>query len=358
MTQSEITRMRLHNQQIAGTQFTAPGEIVSWLGALQAQDYSGALWAVALRLPNATEQQIEQAIADRTIVLTWPMRGTLHLVAAEDARWMLRLMTPRILAGAASRQKQLDLDEDTFARSFEVFASVLQGGAQRTRLELREALESAGIPADPHRVYHIIWRAAQEGLICCGVRKDKDHSFTLLEEWLPAGKHLTRDQALAEIAGRYFTSHGPATSQDFSRWTGLTAADAKQALASAASNMEEWKFEGRSYWMRPSASIARDRTPEVYLLPGFDEYMLGYKDCGAAFDPEHEARIVSGSNGVFMPTLVIDGQVVGIWKRTLKKGEIVISLSPFTPLSQPEKDAVATAADRYGAFLGRTARLA
>ena len=186
--QAQIERIalsRLANQGIADPTFVQPGDVVARLGALQAQDFGGALWSIGLRMTGATERGIEQAIAERAIVRTWPLRGTLHFVASQDVRWLLALLTPRVITQSAGRYRQLALDEATFARSKEVFAAALQGGKHLTRDEMLQALEQAHIATTGQRGYHILGRSAQDGLICFGVPRGKQQTFVLLDEWVP-----------------------------------------------------------------------------------------------------------------------------------------------------------------------------
>jgi len=319
---------------------------------VQAQDYGGALWAIGLRMAGATERSIEQAIAERAIVRTWPMRGTLHFVAAQDVRWLLALLTPRVIAHSAGRYRQLNLDEATFARSKEVFAKALQGGKQLTRDEMLQELEQAGISTAGQRGYHLLGRSAQDGLICFGTRRGKQQTFTLLDEWVSLSKSLTRDEALAELTRRYFTSHGPATVQDLMRWAGLTAAEAKTGLAAAEKVLVQKTVADRAYWMARDLPELNTGTTATYLLPGFDEYLLGYSDRSAVLDPAYAQRICPGGNGMFSPTIVIDGVVTGTWKRTVKGGAVVIETIPFRPLTPAENEALSAAADRYGEFVG------
>lgn len=354
MTNLDIARLRLYNQQIAGTRFKTPEQIVSWLGALQAQDYAGAKWSIGLRLPGATDPDIEQAIADRKIVRTWPMRGTLHFVEVSDARWMLALLTPRIIAGSAGRYRQLELDEAVFARSKELFAKVLQGGKQLTREEMYQLLERHSISTAGQRGYHILSRSAQDGLICFGPPDDKQQIFVLLDEWAPKTKELARDEALAELTQRYFMSHGPATLQDFARWAGLNVTEARAGLDMVKPQLRQETMNSQVYWMSPDMPVLEDNSPAVYLLPGFDEYMLGYKDRSAVLDAIHAQKIVPGNNGMFSPTLVIDGKVTGTWKRAFKKDTVVMTISPFTSLSQAQSCAISAFAERYGRFIGKS----
>ncbi|MGE0128756.1 MAG: winged helix DNA-binding domain-containing protein [Blastocatellales bacterium] len=347
----DIARLRLHNQRIAGDRFERPADVVSWLGAVQAQDYLGALWAVGLRMRSAVESDIEQALTNRTIIRTWPMRGTLHFVAAEDIRWMLELLTPRIVAGSARRHQQLGLDEATFAHSKNLFERALEGGKQLTRNAMYEVLEAKGISTASQRGLHILGRLAQDGFICFGARVGKQQTFTLLDEWTPGTKRMARDEALAEIAKRYFTSHGPATLQDFAWWSGLTLADARSGLEMAKRFLAQEVSDGQTYWLASSTPAANDSSPTGYLLPAYDEYTVAYKDRSAVLDPKFTKQANSG-NGIFYPTIVVDGQVVGTWKRTLKKDGLVITPSPFAQLKRAETRAFAEAASRYGEFIG------
>lgn len=347
-----VALSRLTNQSIASPRFTRPGDAVAWLGAMQAQDYGGALWSIGLRLAVATERDVEDAIAARAIVRTWPMRGTLHFVAAQDVRWLLALLTPRIIAQSAGRYRQLGLDETTFGRSKDVVAQSLQGGRQLTRNALLQALEQAGIETGGQRGYHILARLAQEGLICFGERSGKQHTFVLLDEWLPPTGPLAREAALGELARRYFASHGPATAQDLMRWAGVTQTDVKIGLEAAGQDLIRETSAEDDYWFARAMPAPGAGAPTVHLLPGFDEFILGYGDRSAVLDPAHANRICPGGNGVFNPTLVIDGRVAGVWKRTLKKDAVLVEVTPFRPLSDSETDALRAAADRYGAFLG------
>lgn len=354
MTHQDIARLRLYNQQIARPQFKAPGQVVSWLGALQAQDYAGAKWSIGLRLPDTTDADLEQSIATKAIIRTWLMRGTLHFVEASDVHWMLALLTPRVIAGSARRRQQLELDDSVFARSRELFVKGLRGGKQLTRNEMYLLLERANISTAGQRGYHILVQCAQEGLICFGPPVSNQQTFTLLEEWAPRTKKLERDEALAELTRRYFTSHGPATQQDFVWWSGLTVTEARAGLDMAKSQLRQETVGDQTYWMPLDMPVVEHNEPAGYLLPGFDEYLLGYKDRTAAFDPIHSRKINPGNNGMLNPTLVIDGRVIGTWKRTFKKDRVVITVSPFTSLTEAHSRAISAAVEPYGRFVARS----
>lgn len=351
----DIGLTRLANQGVLAQPFTQPAQVVAWLGAMQAQDYLGAFWAIGLRMANTsappTEALIEQAIADRTIIRTWPMRGTLHFVAAQDVRWLLQLLTPRQIQQAAGRYRQLELDDAVFAQSQAIMVNALHGGNELTRDELMQALERAGVATTGQRGYHLLGRAAQDGLICFGARSGKQQTFVLLDEWLAPTPPLRRDEALAELARRYFTSHGPATLPDLVRWAGITVKEAKQGVAAAGAALVQETVAGQIYWLpHPMPVVATPALP-VYLLPGFDEFVLGYGERSAVLDPAFADRICPGGNGIFNATVVIDGKLAGTWKRTLKKSGVMVEWTPFQPFTPLQTAALTVAAQRYSKFL-------
>ncbi len=352
MVLSEIGRQRLEHQRLTQPAFKTPGEVVAWLGAMQAQDYLGALWSIGLRMPKATDQVIEQAIADKTIVRTWPMRGTLHFVAPADVRWMQALLTPRVIANSARRYAELGLDETSIARSTELFAHALQGGQQLTRQAMLDVLEQGGIATAGQRGYHLLGWVAQKSLICFGPMQGKQPTFVWLDDWLPAGPKFTREEALAMLAKRYFTGHGPATLQDFIWWTGLTTTDARAGLEMVKTQLVHEVVDGQTYWMAQTMAPVRKQPLVAYLLPGFDEYLLGYTNRSAVLDPIYHPIAHPGKNGVFAATIVLDGRVVGVWKRTFKKKSVLITAQPFTTFTPEQEQAIAAAAQRYGEFLG------
>jgi hypothetical protein len=217
---------------------------------------------------------------------------------------------------------------------------------------MMDVLEQAGIATANQRGYHLLGWAAQTGLLCFGPVQGKQQTFVLLDEWVPAGKNLTHDESLAELARRYFTGHGPATLRDFMWWSGLVAAEARAGLEMVKSQLMHEEVDGQSYWMAQTKSTVQNHSPDAYLLPGFDEYLLGYTDRSAVLDPIYSQQIQPGKNGMFSPTVVIDGQVVGAWKRTFKKDTVVITPNPFTSFSNDQNRAIAVAAERYARFVG------
>jgi hypothetical protein len=343
-----IARQRLHNQHLARPQFDKPGDVVRWLGAVQAQDFLGALWAVGLRTRCSIEADVERAIADREIVRTWPLRGTLHFVAPADVRWMLKYLAPRMLARSSLRHKQLELDAVVFARSTKVFVKALQGGRRLTRAAMYARLEAARISTACGRGLHILWKIAHDGVICFGPREGKQHTFVLLDEWVPAARTPERDESLAELARRYFTSHGPATLQDFGWWSGLAAADARSALEMARPHLLQATIDGLVYWLPSSRTTTGTDSRISFLLPAFDEYTVAYRDRSAVLATNHAMK---AGTGILSPTIVIDGQVVGTWTRARKNDTVVITPRLFGKLGVSQTRAVADAAQRFRRFL-------
>jgi hypothetical protein len=351
ITGMPIARLRLQAQAIANPLSTTPEAVVTMLGAVQAQDYTGALWSIGLRLAGGTRAGVEQAIAERSIVRTWPMRGTLHFVPAIDARWMLELLAPRILKGAAGRHRQLELDSGSFTRSRNIIRKALQQHRVMTRRDIFAALEKGGMSTGGQRGIHILQQLSMECTLCYGPHAEKQPTFVLFDDWIATSRTLEREEALRTIAERYFTGHGPATLRDFVWWTGLTMADARLALSLAQKSLESYKHDGAEYWMARGLTVLQDAQPAAHLLPGFDEYLLGYTDRSAALPQKYAERVVPGANGVFLSTLVLDGQVRGTWRRETGPKGIVIEASPFGRFSAAEKESFAAPAERYARFL-------
>jgi hypothetical protein len=351
-----VGRIRLANQLVTKPRFTDPADVVRWHGAVQAQDYVAGLWGVGLRTKGATEATVEEAIARRTIVRTWPMRGTLHFVAAPDVRWMTSLLTPRVIARAQSRHRQLELDDKALARSARLIERALEGGKVLRRDRLYEIWNAGGIATHDSRGLHILGYLAQTGLICFGPRDGKQHTFTLLEEWLPPERPREREAALGELARRYFTSHGPATVQDFAWWSGLTITDARAGLDGARSELTREDIAGRTFWFA-DATPPRGGARVAHLLPAWDEFTVAYRDRSDIIDPRYSVRVNAGG-GVLKPVIVLDGVVVGTWQRSMEKRGATIRPTLFRRLGPDDRRALDKAAARYGRFLGTPAEVA
>jgi hypothetical protein len=347
----DIAHARLRNQSIENSPHATAAEVVTSMVAVQAQDYLGALWAIGLRMRTATERMVEQALADRLVVRTWPLRGTLHFVAADDVRWLLELAAPRMIERNRRRLgDEFAIDETRVAHARRVCERVLGGGRQLTRDALYAAFESERIATGAQRGLHLLWWLALERVICFGAREGKQQTFVLLDEWLPATRRLSRDAALAELALRYFTSRGPATLQDFTWWSGLAAADAASALEMVAPQLVQETIDKRVFWFAQTPKPrSKAKTPRVHLLPAWDEYAVAYRDRSVALDPVHAHRADAG-NGIFRPPVLVDGRIAGTWKRSFGKGGVAIDATPFDAWSPAVRDEVIAAGTRYAAF--------
>lgn len=344
----DIAYHRLQNQSIHPASFQQPRQIVAHFGAMQAQDRSGVKWAIGLRC-GTNDTAVEQAIEDKLIIRTWLLRGTLQVVAAEDIHWMLNLLGPRIISQSARRLRQLELDDQTLSRSFHILTTEINQKGPRTRSQLVAALEQEGIAAQGPRAYHILRQAALAGLICFGSTQGKEDSFLLLEEWVSAASQIEGEEALAEIAHRYFKSHGPATLDDFAWWSGLTKTNARLGLELCKPRIRSELIGGKTHWLPQKELAPRGIEPIAFLLPAFDEYYLGYTKRGAIIDASFDIKAVS-SSGVFRPMLIVNGQIVGTWKRTMKSRSLLIVLNLFRPLSGDETKAINEAARLYGSY--------
>ncbi len=348
MVNSNIAHQRLHNQLISQSLMEKPGDVVRCLGPVQAQDYAGAKWALGLRLQSATHNDIEQAFSDGAILRTHLMRPTWHFVSPADIRWILALTAPRVNAISAYYYRKQELDDAVFSRSNAALEKALQGGNQLTRPEIQSILGHAGIATNDLRFTHIMMRAELDMIVCSGARRGKQFTYALLDERAPDAPMLERNEALAELARRYFSSRGPATLEDFVWWSGLTATDARAGLAMVRSEFIHEIIDDRTYWFSPSMPIAKDAVLTAHLLPPYDEYTIAYKDRSAVLDP---AYIIQTRNGIFSPIIIMDGCIVGTWKRTFKKDSVLIETSLFSPLNESETRAISAAIGRYGAFL-------
>lgn len=356
---SGLAFQRLCNQRIALPISGSPSEVVRHLGAVQAQDYQSALWAISLRTKGAALAEVERAISNREIVRTWPMRGTLHLVAAADVRWMLSLMATRVISLNTARfEREFGLDTKSLAQCRKIITRALADGQPQTRSALYATLEQAGQSTSTQRSLHILGRLAHEGIICQGPRIGKQPSFVLLDAWVPNSVDLSREQALGELGLRYFRGHGPATVHDLAWWSGLTLKDAQAALALAKPSLQQESIGEATYWFDPgiAAADAEAEAEAIYLLPAFDEYLVGYKDRSAALDPAHTKQVI-GVNGIFASNVVIGGRVAGLWKRSLDKQGAALSVTPLRPLKKHERAGIAAAAQRMSRFLDSPVRM-
>jgi hypothetical protein len=351
MTTPDIIRYRLINQQIAETKFKKPAEIVSWMVAMQAQDFSMAKWAIGLRLPGINDNDVENAFNNGTILRTHLMRPTWHFITPGDIRWMLMLTAPRVNAVNAFMYRKMELDNKIFKRSNDALLKALQGGKQLTRTKLQSVLKQKKIVADGIRLSCLMMRAELDGIICSGPREGKQFTYALLDERVAESKILNREEALAELTRRYFKSRGPATIKDFVAWSGLTMKDAKAGIVTLGSNFMHEVIHGSEYFFAPTIVPKNlNRLQTTFLLPDYDEYAIGYKDRSAVFDAKNIALENHDENPIFNHVIIVDGVMAGMWQRMIKNKNIIVETSPLVSLSKPKVQALAKAIKKYSSF--------
>lgn len=332
-----IVPERLHNQKLSAPDCKQAVDVVRWLGAVQAQDFPAAKWALALRMRAATDAVIQQAYDEGKILRTHLMRPTWHFVAPDDIRWLLELTAPRVNANCGSAFRMFELDTTVFKRTTKILTKALQGEKHLTRAELRAVLNRAGVAADDGiRLGHIMIRAELDGVVCSGPRRNKQFTYALLEERVPPTKALPLDEALAKLTKRYFTSHGPATLQDYVWWSGLTVKDAKRGIELIDGHLRRELVDAKTYLLKRANSSPQSALHPSHLLPAYDEYNVAYKHREAGLGP----------------TVIVDGKAVGTWKATTSKKTLTIAVTPSRALKKSETLAISQAAHRYAAFLG------
>lgn len=369
VTKNSVGILRLVSQHVDNTRFTTVKELVSWMGAMQAQDFASARWAIGVRLPGIKEDHVNDAINNGEIIRTHLMRPTWHLVTAEDYPLILQLTAPAIKTSLKSRRKQLELDNPFFKKTNPALRRFLSNNNHLTREELMQLLSAEIKDIDSSRMNHILLEAELDGLICSGKVKKGQHSFALATERLTDSGSIynsgfNREEAMSMLAGKYFKSHGPATVADFNWWSGLSMTDCRKALESVRHELVEEEIDGKKYWLKAISgeagsgintknSNALSHDNELKLLPAFDEFIISYRDRSAVMTFEDHTKAVS-NNGVFRPVIVYDGQVIGIWAKTIKKGKLIVTPKWFiSPGSKTEK-MFKEAGEKYAAFLGVT----
>ena len=349
-----VVARRLRTQGLTGAGLARPEDVVGLLGAVQAQDYGPAKWAVGVRYANATDASVEAAFTAGRILRTHLLRPTWHFVLPADIRWLLTATAPRIKMRDARRYAQLGLDEAALRRAAAAFTAALRGGRALTRAEMAAVLADAGVSTEGQRLPYLLMSAELDALICSGPRRGKQHTYMLLEERAPRAPDLPRAEALPELARRFFAGHGPATAKDLAVWASLTLAEARQAIAAAGPALREEELGGLRFWSAEEGArrrAARRPPPEVRLIQGYDEFVMGYSEtksvlaapgsCWAAATPPVGRLVV-----------LKDGRVGGFWRRTLQKTRVLVEVELIDDWSGSERAALEAEAARLGAFLG------
>lgn len=338
---------RLASQKMASQRFQSPEEVVAWLGGVQAQNSNWAKWSIGLRGKSFNEAVVDKAIQDLKIVRTWSYRGTLHFLIASDLSWLTALLSPGIIKGNARRYRELELEEVDFRKSQEVLRRVLQGKRSLTRSEIKALFKDQEVPAEGQQVPYLLQRATLDGLICHGPKLGREATFVLVPEWIEPGSSLNREEALRNLALRYFSSHGPATERDFAWWAGMTLEEARLAIKTT-SDLVPVDLEGTIYWAVGNPP-PRETVESGFLLPPFDEYLLGYRERSTILDQDQTKRVNPGG-GMIKPTLVLNGEILGTWRSKVRKSRMEVSIQPFGDIDSNQKDLIDLAANRLADF--------
>lgn len=347
-----ITDIRLRSQQLVKPEFNDPKDLVSWMGAMQAQDYPRVKWALGIRLKSPKIKTVDEAIRRGDILRTHVMRPTWHFVTAEDIRWMLKLSSQRIIAACNSFAKGngVDIAESIYTKANDLFVKILEGNNHLTKQELEDEIVKAGILPDSPKLGYLFTRAEQEGIICSGNDKGGKFTYALLEERAPMAKDLPREEALALLARKYFCSHSPASLEDFVWWSGLPVTDARQAIGLIDAELIKEKFASQNLFVHQQWGKRIKSSDVLHFLPPYDEYLISYKDRTAAMDKEHHPKAFNNF-GIFYPVILHNGRIIGNWKKTVKKGDISIETSFFGEYQKPDDEQIKKAADRYKRFV-------
>ena len=352
MTNKDICGRRLAGQFLTTRGPARASDIVRAFGAVQAQDYAGAKWALAQRALHLTDADVEKEITEGRILRTHVLRPTWHFVAPDDIRWMLELTAPRVNAAIAYHGRYWGLDRGDYRRSNAAFTKALVGGRCLTRTELGAHLERAGVKAvTGQRLGHLVMQGELDALLCSGPRRGKQFTYALLDERAPAAANVTREEALLELTRRYFATRGPATPHDFAWWSGLTVTDAKRGIEMTGRELERLTLGSAHYWIA-AAAPRPPRTSSAHLLPNYDEYFIGYRNRSAFAERLGDSTAITGGNALIPHVIVVDGQLVGTWRRTFEKDGVILTLELLTRLSAAESKRVMSAARRFGDFVG------
>jgi hypothetical protein len=342
----------MRSLRLSGDPFETPENVIRWLGAVQSQDYAPAKWSVAQRARGVGDTAMSLAFADGSVLRTHVLRPTWHFVLPADIRWMLDLTAPRVRAFSAYYYRQQGLDSAVLDKCDALIDGALRGGNRLTRKEIAALLDHAGITAAGPRLGHILMNAELNAIICSGPPSGRQHTYALLEERAPQAKSLGHDEALAELTLRYFTGHGPATVKDFRWWSSLPTADIKKGLEMVGARLSHEVIEGVSYWFTEPAPTSKASSPTVHLLQAYDEYIVGYTESKYVLDVSGAARSLPRDQTIFNSVVILDGQVAGHWRRTVKKGSVVIEVALYAPFDDAQTEALHTVAARHGEFLG------
>lgn len=352
----DIPTLRLSNQQLTSPLLHHATDVVSWFGAIQSQDFAAAKWAIAQRLENQTEATIEESFNRGEILRTHVMRPTWHFITPKDIKWMLKLTSPRVQRFNGYYYRRSGLDKSIFEKSNAIIQQALVGKKQLTRGELQIRLEEAKIPTKELGLSYILIQAELDGIVCSGPRRGKQFTYMLLDERVPKTPDISLEEALAKLTQKYFQSHGPAQLRDFSWWSGLTLTDAKKGVALVGSNLIKEEKNGKTYWFTKSNKVIQQNPNACYLIPGFDEYFIAYADRSDVLDKNYVRQLNQGG-GMVNGAVVINGNMIGGWKRKFKSKSVIVNVRLFEKITAPQQKALEEQVERFGTYLNMPVEL-
>jgi hypothetical protein len=349
MNAKETVRRRLAGVFLSRSAPRSAQETVRTLGAVQAQDYPGAKWALGMRT-GLTDRAIEEEFASGRILRTHVLRPTWHFVTPEDIRWMLALTGPRVKRMMGYYDRQLELDDAIVRKSYRTIVSALERSRYLTRLELAKALARARIgTVSGQRLGHLLLRAELDAVVCSGPRRGKQFTYALMDERVPSVSMPDRDDGLADLTRRYFSTRGPATVHDFSWWSGLTVSDARRGLELVSRELSRAATDRGDVWF-VERSLPRSAAT-AHLLPNYDEYFIGFKDRSSIGQRIGSVASITGGNAFIAHVVIVGGQLVGGWKRLKEKGSVVVAMNLVLRLTETERTRVSAQLKRFADHL-------
>ena len=356
MTAVDIARARLRAQRLDPPIATAPAELVRWMGAVQAQDLALSRWSVGQRAA-CDAKAVDAALADGSIVRTHVLRPTWHFVAREDIGWMLALTADRVRARLRPYDRNNGVDTEMIRTSSRTIEAAIRRSGHLTRARIADILARRGVRVEAGWIVgHLLMHAELSGVICSGVAEGAQQTYALLEERAPNAAMRVGDDALGELAARYFQSHSPAAPQDFSWWSGLAAAQAKRAIEMIRSSLDECDVGGTRFLVHRHASVraAATRRRRAHLLQAFDELVVAYSGTRSIVD-EDGLLVNAKPEGLLTRSVVLDGQVCGRWEKQPRASALAVRVQLAVDVSPRGRLAIERAAGVYGTFLGQTA---
>ena len=342
----------MQNTGLSNSPFKSPAEVVQHLGAVQSQDFAAAKWSLGLRMQKATDKLVEEAFNRGDFLRTHIMRPTWHFVMPQDIRWMQQLTAFRVKKTLAPYNQKLGITQEMLTQSKKVITKALQGKRFLTRAELAGQLEETlKTSIRGQRLSHILSHLELDALICSGPLRGKQFTYALLDERTSNAKQLGLEEALEQLALKYFNGHGPAQIKDFAWWSWLTMKDAQQGVDLAKAGLTEENVDGKIYWSAQKNHPKKLEEPQAFLLSVYDEYVLSYKDRSAYSEERIFEKLMSMGNAL-TAVMVFKGKIVGTWKRKkVKADQWEIELNPFTKLDTDATEAFEKASERYGQFM-------